>query len=154
MNTKLEKRDPKNAVHREFHNIRELLEMLMSEHTPAKHKIRMKAGLGWNPATDVYETETEFVVVVDIAGMDSRDISVFTDGTILTIQGVRGEIAPPGKKQFYKMEIQVGPFQRLIQIPVPVDSQKLSTNYTQGFLEIRLKRIFDDKDKKRKIKVE
>lgn len=140
-------------MHREFHNIRELLEMLMSEHTPAKHKIKVKAGFGWNPPMDVFETETEFVVIMDIAGVDRREISVFTDGSILTIQGVRNEISPPGRKQFYKMEIQVGPFQRLIRIPVPVDGRSIFTNYSNGLLEIRLKRKFCQPNKK-KIKVE
>jgi HSP20 family molecular chaperone IbpA len=149
MYVKADRDAPQECVHREFHNIRELLEILMSEHTPTKHKIRMEAGFGWTPPTDVFETETEVVIMVDIAGMNRRDISVMTDGSILTIQGVRAEVAPPGKKQFHKMEIQVGPFQRLIQVPVPVDSGYVFTNYSNGLLEIRLKKKFDDEDKKR-----
>ena len=74
-------------VDREFHRIRELLEMLMSEHTPSKHKIRSRPNFGWAPPTDVYETETEFVITMDIAGMDRRDIDVVTDGKMLTIRG-------------------------------------------------------------------
>jgi HSP20 family protein len=137
-----------NFVHREFRNIRELLEMLMSEHTPAKHKIKMEAGFGWNPPTDVFETETEIIVMMDIAGMNRRDISVVTDGKILTIQGIRNEVAMPGKKHFHKMEIEVGPFQRLIDIPVSVDSGSVFTNYSNGMLEIRLKKRFDEPRKK------
>ncbi len=140
-------------VNREFHNIRELLEMLLSEHTPSKHKIRMKAGLGWTPPTDVFETETELVIIVDIAGMDRQDISVFTDGALLTIQGVRNEVSSPGKKQFHKMEIQVGPFQRLIPIPVEVEASSFSTNYSNGLLEIRMKKRIGE-EVKRKIEVE
>lgn len=144
MQVKTDTRTPNRCVHREFHNIRELLEMLMSEHTPAKHRIKLGAGFGWSPPTDVFETETEVIIMVDIAGMSRREINVVTDGTILTIQGVRGETAPPGKKHFHKMEIQVGPFQRLIQMPVPVDSGRVFTNYSNGLLEIRLKKTFEE----------
>ena len=140
-------------VDKEFHNIRELLEMLMSEHTPTKYKIKTKPSLSWSPPMDVFETETEFVVIMDIAGMVRRDIGVFTDGKILRIQGVREELAHIGKKQFHSMEIQVGPFQRLIRIPVAVESQSISTSYSNGFLEVRLKRKFEQ-NKKRKIDVE
>ena len=156
MYVKTEKRDPNKCVHREFHNIRELLEMLMSENTPSKHRIKVEAGFGWSPPTDVFETETELIVMVDIAGMSRRDISVVTDGKIVTIQGVRAETAPPGKKQFHKMEIQVGPFQRLIQVPVSVDSGRVFTNYSNGLLEIRLKKNFESGDQgdKRTIEVE
>ncbi len=149
METKVNAPKPVTAVEREFHNIRELLEMLMSEHTPAKHRIKMKAGLGWTPPTDVFETESEFIVIVDIAGMDRRDISVFTDGKLLTIQGIRSEISNPGKKQFHKMEIQVGPFQRLIHIPVPIDGGSVSTNYANGLLEIHLKKLIGSRSDKK-----
>ena len=57
------------VVDRDFHNIRELLEMLMSELAPTKHKMKTRPNLGWAPPTDVYETETEFVTTVDIAGI-------------------------------------------------------------------------------------
>jgi len=124
-------------------NIRELLEMLMSEHTPAKHKMKMKTSLGWEPPMDVFETDTEFVVVMDIAGMDHRDISTFTDGRILRLSGVRKDLCQTGKKQFHSMEIQVGPFQRLIAIPVAVESESVSTHYANGLLEVRLKKRFD-----------
>lgn len=124
----------------EFDNIRELLEMLMSEHTPAKHKIKMKTSFGWEPPMNVFETESEFVVIMDISGMQQRDIAVATDGAILRISGVRKDLIPPGKKQFHSLEIQVGPFQRLIGIPSPVDEGSLTTRYDNGLLEIRLKK--------------
>ena len=133
----------------EFDNIRELLEMLMSEHTPAKHKIKMKTSFGWEPPMNVFETEHEFVVVMDISGMDRRDIGVATDGSILRISGVRKDLIPPGKKQFHSLEIQVGPFQRLIGIPSPVDADSLTTRYDNGLLEIRLKKSGDAPGRRR-----
>jgi len=124
----------------EFDNIRELLEMLMSEHTPAKHKIKMKTSFGWEPPMNVFETDGEFVVIMDISGMDRREIAVATDGSVLRISGVRKDLIPPGKKQFHSLEIQVGPFQRLIGIPSPVDAGSLTVHYANGLLEIRLKK--------------
>jgi HSP20 family molecular chaperone IbpA len=145
--------DPPEVAFSDIDNIRELLEMLMSEHTPGKHQIKMKTNFGWEPPMDVFDTETEFVVIMDIAGMDKKDISVFTDGNILRISGVRKDIIPEGKKQFHSLEIQVGPFQRLIGIPVQVVDDTVSTAYANGLLEIRLKKRFD-KPEKKKIDIE
>lgn len=144
------------VVHRDFNNIRELLELLMSENAPLKHRMKTKTGFEWSPATDVFETETEFVVVMDIAGMERGDISIFTDGKVLTIQGVRNEVSSPGKKQFYKMEIQVGPFRRMIKIPMPIDNRSISTSYSKGLLEVRFRKKFEGEKPrvKRKINVE
>ena len=140
---------PSETVVSDIDNIRELLEMLMSEHTPAKHPIKMKTNFGWEPPMDVFDTETEFVVIMDIAGMDRKNISVFTDGNILRIGGARKDLFPEGKKQFHSLEIQVGPFQRLIGIPVSVDSESISTHYSNGLLEVRLKKQIDKPRKKR-----
>jgi HSP20 family molecular chaperone IbpA len=74
------------ASDREFDNMRELLEALMTGLSPAQQRIRMRPDLGWAPPTDVYETETDFVVTMDIAGIVSKDINVYTDGKILTIR--------------------------------------------------------------------
>jgi len=132
----------------DIENIRELLEMLMSDHTPGKHQIKMKPSFGWEPPMDVFDTETEFVVIMDISGMIRKDISVFTDGDVLRISGVRKDIIPAGKKQFHSLEIQVGPFQRLIGIPVTVLADSMSTHYSNGLLEIRLKKDFENSGKK------
>ena len=153
MNERLAETIPYSVVDREFHNIREMLEVLMSELSPSDHKMKMRPNLGWQPPTDVYETETEVIITMDIAGMDRSSISVFTDGNLVTIRGVRNEVAPEGKKQFHKMEIQVGPFQRLIPVPVPIDSSSIFTDYTNGLLDIRLKKKFEQ-PKHRNIEVE
>lgn len=133
----------------EFDNIRELLEMLMSEHTPAKHKIKMKTSFGWEPPMNVFETDREFIVIMDIAGMDQKDIAVFTDGSILRISGVRKDAIAERRKQFHALEIQVGPFQRLIGIPVPIEPSSLTNRYANGLLEIRLKKKGDTPARRR-----
>jgi HSP20 family protein len=98
---------------------------------------------------DVFDTDTEFVVIMDIAGMNRKEISVFTDGDVIRISGIRKDIIPPGKKHFHSLEIQVGPFQRLIGIPVPVLGDSMSTHYSNGLLEVRLKKRFDNSEKKK-----
>ena len=149
MLTKIRVEAPAGQTMSEFDNIRELLEMLMSEHTPAKHKIKMKTSFGWEPPMNVFETEGEFVVIMDISGMDQKDIAVFTDGSILRISGVRKDLITQGRKQFHSLEIQVGPFQRLIGIPVPIEPASLNTHYANGLLEIRLKKKGDTPSKRR-----
>lgn len=147
------RREEHRAVDREFQNIRELLELLMSEMSVGDKKLRSGPALAWAPPTDVYETETELVVTMDIAGIDERQISVAADGRLISIRGVRHEVSPRCKKHFHKMEIEVGPFQRQIQMPVACDLETLSTTYSNGLLEIRIRKIADRGDR-RSIEVE
>ncbi len=148
----VEKLHPTPVRTSDIDNIRELLEMLMSEHMPNQNQIKMRSSLGWEPPMDVFETDTEFVVIMDIAGMSLDQIGVHTDGRVLRILGERVDSRPAGRKQFHSLEIQQGPFQRLIGIPVAVEPDSIAKSYANGFLEIRLKRRLDSK--RRNIDVE
>ncbi len=94
----------------------------------------------WKPPTDVYETDDALVVHMDIAGMRSEDFQVeFADG-VLTIGGER-KARHEGKPHYHAMEVQVGPFERRLRLPVPVDPESIRANYEQGFLEVRLRKL-------------
>jgi HSP20 family molecular chaperone IbpA len=94
----------------------------------------------WKPPTDVYETDQELVVHMDIAGMTKDDFTVeFADG-ILTIAGERSarhEATP----HYHSMEVQVGPFERRFRLPVPVEPESIRANYEHGFLQVRLTKV-------------
>jgi len=39
------------------------------------------------------------------------------------------------------MEIQIGPFERRLRIPAPVDPNSVHATYEAGFLEVRLQKL-------------
>jgi len=92
----------------------------------------------WKPRADVYETDDELVVHMDIAGMRAEDFKVeFNDG-ILSVAGERVAARQDGKRHFHAMEVQVGPFERRFRLPVVVDPTSIKATYEHGFLAIRL----------------
>ncbi|UCF05967.1 MAG: Hsp20/alpha crystallin family protein [bacterium] len=103
--------------------------------------MKLQSELTWKPPLDVVETDREIVVLVDIAGINGKDINVVTDGETLRISGIRKNIGPPGEKQFHNLEIQVGPFERVVTLPVPVDRAAVSARYTDGLLTIRVRKV-------------
>jgi len=132
--------------------LREFLGMFINERH-AGGKVRIHSELTWEPATDVIETDDEIIVVVDIAGMAGDDITVVTDGTVLKISGTRRSAGSPGRKQFHKLEIQVGPFEREIELPTRVDPSKVSAHYEKGFLHVRIRKL-DPSQYVKKVKIE
>ncbi len=90
----------------------------------------------WRPPTDVYETEENFVVRIEIAGMREDDFSIVLDGRYLTVHGVRGET--PEKRAYYQMEIPFGEFGVDIELPRPVSASQIEAFYANGFLRIVL----------------
>jgi HSP20 family molecular chaperone IbpA len=96
--------------------------------------------LKWKPPTDVYETDEAVVVHMDIAGMHSGDFHVELADGILTISGER-LARREGKRHYHAMEIQIGPFERRLRLPAPVDPDSVHASYAAGFLEVRLRKL-------------
>jgi len=92
----------------------------------------------WLPPTDVYETEEEFVVLMDLPGTEREEIKIsFTEG-VLTIRGERQEKARGPHVRYHQMEISYGPFQREIHFPVPLRAEEIKAQYRQGLLKVVL----------------
>jgi HSP20 family protein len=92
----------------------------------------------WTPSVDVYETEDKIVILVDIAGVnkDNIDLTFYEDK--LLIRGTRPVKIHSDPEIYYQMEINFGPFERIIYLPCSVDGERAEAVYKDGFLEIVL----------------
>ncbi len=90
----------------------------------------------WSPPTDVYETEDNFIVRVEIAGMSDGDFEVTIESRSLSISGIRPD--PVGRRAYHQMEILSGRFEIEVEITVPVDVDSSSAEYKDGFLTVSL----------------
>jgi len=107
----------------------------------ARRPVLMSQHKGWKPATDVYETDDEVVIVVDIASISTSDIRLTLQGQVLTLRGLRRELPVDEKRHYHNMEIDFGPFERRIDLPARVDPDRSVKRYLQGFLEVRLPKL-------------
>lgn len=90
----------------------------------------------WRPPTDVYETEENFVVRVEIAGMRDNDFEVALDNNILIISGSRPDLNE--RRAYHQMEIWFGKFEIAVEIPVLIDVDNSVAEYKDGFLMVNL----------------
>lgn len=100
--------------------------------------IVMSSERSWQPPTDVYETDTEIVIRVEIAGIKPEEVTISFDGDTLSIKGVRDELISKEqcKRVFRQMEINYGKFERVIVITGAINAEKAHAAYQNGFLEI------------------
>ncbi len=101
----------------------------------------------WSPPTDLYETEKEYVVRVEIAGMREVDFEVTFEGGFLLIEGVRPDV--PERRAYHQMEIRFGKFSTAVAVPGPVNLDQSQAEYKDGFLTVTL-----PKSKPTEVKVE
>ena len=93
----------------------------------------------WRPPTDVFETENEFEVIVEIAGMRGMEISATYDKGLLSIRGVR--VDKGGLKAYHQMEIAYGEFVTEVRLPSKIEADKIEATYSDGFLRVVLPKI-------------
>jgi len=94
----------------------------------------------WQPEVDVYETEKAFVVRVELAGVQGRDLRVTVDADELRIRGVRRPPESAEPLRLHRMEIASGPFERRLRVPIPFVREAVSANLADGFLTVTLPR--------------
>ena len=99
----------------------------------------------WSPPTDVYETEANYVIKVEIAGMRDEDFEVAFENNILRISGYRPDLNE--RRAYHQMEIRFGRFELALEIPVTMDIESATAEYKDGFLTIILPKTPPTQDK-------
>ena len=90
----------------------------------------------WSPPTDVYETEENYVIKVEIAGMRDEDFDVAFENNILLISGYRSDLNE--RRAYHQMEIRFGRFELAVEIPGALDIERATAEYKDGFLAVVL----------------
>lgn len=90
----------------------------------------------WQPPTDLYETEHDFIVQVEIAGMGENEFTISLEHRTLMIRGVRN--VPNNARAYFQMEISSGEFFTAVELPGPIVHEQVEASYSDGFLRITL----------------
>ena len=83
------------------------------------HAVSWNVRSTWSPPTDVYETEENCVIKLEIAGMRDEDFEVAFENNILTISGNRPDLNE--RRAYHQMEIRFGKFEIAVEIPVKIN---------------------------------
>ncbi len=90
------------------------------------------------PAADMYETETELVVELDVPGYEEKELALEVTDHMLTITGERGIEKEAKEKNFYLHERLEKHFERRFTLPAEVDTAKIDATFRTGVLEVHI----------------
>jgi len=108
----------------------------------SKGPVKFRTGeTHWIPNTDVFVTEGNLVINVELAGMRREDLELSVDGNRLMISGHRPDGARGPKCSFLVMEINYGPFECVIEIPQGYNLSEARAAYQNGFLRIEVPQL-------------
>ena len=95
-------------------------------------------GRRWIPAMDLVETAEDFVLRADLPGLSEGDVNIELEDNVLTISGQRKSEHEERKEGYYRVERASGSFSRSLTLPEGVDPEKISANFSNGVLEVRV----------------
>jgi len=90
---------------------------------------------------DVYETNSDFVVLAAIAGIQIKDIDISLEKDMMVIKGSRCDPHEHSNKKYFYQECFWGPFSRKIVLPENIDIDKADAQMDKGVLSIKIPKI-------------
>lgn len=150
---------PASPLWEPFASLRREIDRLFDEATSGwpftrrLHDVKPWAPLASVPAADIVENDGEFVLSLDVPGMDEKDIEVKLSDGILTIRGEKSEETSEEKGDYRLSERRHGAFLRSFTLPESVDADRVTATYDKGVLRLVMPKTEEAKKKQRKIEV-
>ena len=109
------------------------------------------------PRVDISGTDKEYLVSVELPGIEEKNIDLEVQGDALSIKAQREHGSKDEntdeKKGYYRIERHYGMFQRILQLPEDADTENIKANYKNGVLHISVARKAPLKNEARKIAI-
>lgn len=118
---------------------REMLNLIGEVHALKGGPLAMEDAIdeAWHPRCDVFQTDTEWIIVAELAGVEKEEISISLSPEYLRISGVRNFLPTSPPVCYFNMEIETGHFERRIFFPdISLDKENPRVSYINGILRI------------------
>ena len=95
-------------------------------------------GTWWIPQVDVHEEPERFAVLIDVPGVEPKDIEITAEKGVLTIRGERHARTQEESSAYRRLERRSGKFLRRFTLPDSANLDAISAKHTQGVLEVTI----------------
>jgi len=99
----------------------------------------------WVPRVDIAETDTAYVIKMEIPEVDKKNVKVAVDNGVLTIRGERKQEKEEKGRRYHRMERFYGSFERAFALPDNVDEKHLDAAFKDGMLTVTLPKLGEPK---------
>jgi HSP20 family protein len=92
----------------------------------------------WMPLCDIFETDKELVLKMELPEMKKEDVHVTVENNLLTFRGERKFDENLERENFHRIERHYGEFLRTFTLPTFVDGNKIFAEFKDGVLTVTL----------------
>ncbi len=98
------------------------------------------AAMSGGPTADLYETEDQAELVIELPGLSPKDVHLALKGDILSVSGERTEANVRQDGAYRVHERRSGRFERTFALPSGVDAGRIEARFDQGVLTVTMPR--------------
>jgi HSP20 family protein len=106
------------------------------------------------PAINLSGDKEQLTLTAELPGLGVDDIDISLNNNVLTISGERKLDQLPEGAQIHRNERTCGKFQRMVELPYRIDSNKVKAVFQKGILSLTMERAEQDKAHRIQIKTE
>ena len=92
------------------------------------------------PAVDIQETESAYVLDMELPGYDEKNIEIHVDGSNLSISSKQEKEEKEDKAAYIMRERRLSSFSRSFKLPENADSEAVSAAFKNGILSLQIKK--------------
>ncbi len=107
----------------------------------------------WSPAVDIAERENDYLVKVELPGVNKDDVKITLQDNILSIRGEKKHEKETNEQNYHRVERAYGAFQRSFTLPTTVRADRIEAAYKDGILSVTLPKAEEAKPKQIEVKV-
>lgn len=104
------------------------------------------AASAWTPAVDIYESADAVELLIDLPGVDKKDVQVSIADSTLHLSGERRPVYE-NRDAYHRVECNYGSFLRSFSLPANIDSSNINAQYRDGVLHLTLPKRPESKPK-------
>lgn len=140
---------------KEVEELEKRLSQLLGRNVPAGSADKNEAitVAQWSPVVDISEDDKEYAIKAELPDVKKEDIKLNVHDDVLTITGERKYEKEEKGKKYHRVERAYGSFVRSFTLPEDADGTKVTAEYKDGMLNVRLPKSEKAKPKTIEVKV-
>ncbi len=113
---------------------------------------RTRDGRCFVPRSDIYETEDQIIIVMDMPGVQKDNIEISLEKTVLAVNGY-ADLEEPDGFALARAEYEVGDYERSFRISNQINRDEIEAEYKNGVLHLILPKTEEALKRKIDVKV-
>lgn len=131
----------------EMETLRHQMDRMFDELAGANSQITQ----AWTPAVELQDTTESIILRAEIPGVAGKDLDVHVTREAVSIAGETRQESKQQEGRFFRSEFRYGKFQRIVNLPVPIQNDRVQAEFKHGILTLTLPKVEEVKKKVVKI---